>query len=193
MTAEFSFEWKAWRRSEREKLIAARLMIPLDERQAIAAAITAKLDAALAIKPGLVVSFYWPFRGELDLRPWITGLLGRGIHAALPVVMVKQTPMVFRPWSPGAKMERGIWNIPVPAASAEIAPDVLIAPLVGFDAACYRLGYGGGYFDRTLAALPDRPFVVGIGYATSQLATIHPQPHDVPMDLIVTEDAELRR
>jgi len=193
MNAGTLFDWKAWRRSERERLIAERLSIPADGRQSIAAALAAKLDAALELKPGIVVSFYWPFRGELDLRPWIIGLLGRGVHAALPVVLVKQAPMVFRLWSPGAKMERGIWNIPVPTADAEITPDLVIAPLVGFDAVCFRLGYGGGYFDRTLVALPDRPFVVGIGYAASQLATIHPQGHDIPMDLIVTETAELRR
>jgi 5-formyltetrahydrofolate cyclo-ligase len=123
----------------------------------------------------------------------MTGLIARGLRAALPIVTQKQAPMSFRPWSPGAKMERGIWNIPVPAEAVEITPDLVIAPLVGFDSDCYRLGYGGGYFDRTLAALPVRPVVAGIGYGQSRLETIHPQPHDITMDVVVTESAVLRR
>jgi 5-formyltetrahydrofolate cyclo-ligase len=73
-----------------------------------------------------------------------------------------------------------------------VLPDVLLAPLVGFDAGGYRLGYGGGYYDRTLAALPERPLVVGVGFETSGMETIHPQPHDIPMDLIVTERRTIR-
>ena len=71
-------------------------------------------------------------------------------------------------------------------------PDIVISPVVGYDPACYRLGYGGGFFDRTLAALPARPRVIGIGYSSARLATIHPQPHDIPMDLIVTETGTVR-
>jgi 5,10-methenyltetrahydrofolate synthetase len=186
-------DWKAWRRAERERLIGGRLAISADARQDIAALVTAQLESTLALRTGMTVSFYWPFRGELDLRPWITALISRGLGAALPVVTEKHAPMSFRPWSPGAKMERGIWNIPVPADPAEVTPDIIIAPLVGFDPACYRLGYGGGYFDRTLAALPHRPVVAGVGYDQSRLATIHPQPHDIAMDLIVTETTVLRQ
>jgi 5-formyltetrahydrofolate cyclo-ligase len=90
-------------------------------------------------------------------------------------------------WQPGMAMERGFWNIPVPATREAVKPGLVIAPLVGFDDQGYRLGYGGGYFDRTLAALQPRPFAVGAGLETMRLATIHPQPHDIPMALIVTE------
>jgi 5,10-methenyltetrahydrofolate synthetase len=103
------------------------------------------------------------------------------------VVVEKGQPLVFRVWAPGDPLERGVWNIPVPAAGPAITPDVVIAPVVGFDPDCYRLGYGGGYFDRTLAALPSRPMVIGVGHSTARLATIHPQPHDIPMQAIVTE------
>jgi len=120
-------------------------------------------------------------------------LRARGVRAALPVVVEKKQPMQFRLWSPGCRMERGVWNIPIPADGPAVTPDVVIAPLVGFDAEYYRLGCGGGYFDRTLASLARKPFVVGIGYAASRLATIHPQPHDIPMDAIVTEEGVLRR
>ena len=84
-------------------------------------------------------------------------------------------------------MERGIWDIPVPARRDVVIPDLMLAPLVGFDRANYRLGYGGGYFDRTLAAMPRRPMVVGIGYDLGAQETIFPQPHDIPMDAVVTE------
>jgi 5-formyltetrahydrofolate cyclo-ligase len=181
------FDWRAWRRAARERLIAERLAIPAERRMEIATQVTGRIDAGVELPPGSVVSFYWPFRGELDLRPWIIALIDRGVRAALPVVTVKQAPMSFRPWAPGEKMERGIWNIPVPATTDEVSPDVVIAPLVGFDRARFRLGYGGGYFDRTLAVLSCRPRVIGVGYAFSELPTIHPRPHDIAMDLIVTD------
>ncbi len=86
------------------------------------------------------------------------------------------------------RMERGHWGIPVPPATSErLAPEICLAPLVGWDAEGYRLGYGGGYFDRTLAALAPRPFVVGVGLQSARLDTIAPQPHDVPLSAIVTE------
>jgi 5-formyltetrahydrofolate cyclo-ligase len=88
-------------------------------------------------------------------------------------------------------MERGFWNIPVPADGAQVMPTIVIAPVVGFDPDCYRLGYGGGYFDRTLVAMPAGTRVIGVGYAQAAIPTIHPQPHDIPMNLIVTEKGTL--
>lgn len=82
----------------------------------------------------------------------------------------------------------------MPPADAEaVVPDAMIVPVVGFDSACHRLGYGGGFFDRTLAALPRRPRVIGVGYGQAVIATIHPQPHDIPMDVVVTEQGALTR
>ncbi|MEP4420404.1 MAG: 5-formyltetrahydrofolate cyclo-ligase, partial [Nitratireductor sp.] len=111
----------------------------------------------------------------------------RGGTLALPVVVEKAAPLVFRDWRPGMKLEKGVWNIPVPPAAPAVIPDIVISPVVGFDPANYRLGYGGGFFDRTLAALPARPTVIGVGYAAAAIATIYPQPHDIAMDFIVTE------
>jgi 5-formyltetrahydrofolate cyclo-ligase len=105
------------------------------------------------------------------------------------VITHKNAPVEFWPWTPGMSMRRGFWNIPVPAVGEPVQPDALIIPLVGFDAACFRLGYGGGYYDRTLAALAPLPVRVGIGFADAALATIHPQPHDIPMSVIVTDRA----
>src|SRR5690606_21931832 len=90
------------------------------------------------------------------------------------------------------KLGRGIWNIPIPAEREPVRPTALLVPVVGFDAAGYRLGYGGGYYDRTLALLEPRPLTIGVGYAGARLDTIHPQPHDIPLDAIVTEAGVVR-
>ncbi|WP_370881966.1 5-formyltetrahydrofolate cyclo-ligase [Labrys wisconsinensis] len=182
-----------WRRDERARLIAARLAMASAERAAAAARIAARLDGLLPELAGRTVSLYWPMRGEPDLRSWLAAAVGRGACCALPLVVEKNAPLVFRSWRPGEPLARGVWNIPVPAEGSVVTPDVVLAPLVGFDAAGYRLGYGGGYFDRTLAALPARPLVIGIGYAGAAIATIRPLAHDIPMDVIVTEEAEHRR
>ncbi len=86
-----------------------------------------------------------------------------------------------------------MWDIPVPEKREIALPGAVLAPLVGFDRECYRLGYGGGYFDRTLAALSPRPLAIGVGFELSSIATIEPQHYDIPMDLIVTEAALRRR
>jgi 5,10-methenyltetrahydrofolate synthetase len=140
-----------------------------------------------------VVSAYWPFRGEPDLRPWLEELRRRGARTALPVVVAKATPLVFRLWRQGDRLERGVWNIPVPADGEVVEPHVALAPVVGYDAACYRLGYGGGFFDRTLAQLPASTFAIGVGYAEAEIATIHPQPYDIPMRHVVTESGTRTR
>ncbi|HEX2255933.1 MAG TPA: 5-formyltetrahydrofolate cyclo-ligase [Afifellaceae bacterium] len=185
-------DWKAWRRGERERLIALRLAMPPDERRRLTAAIADHLDATLDITPGTVLAFYWPIRGEPNLIPWVERLHERGVRPALPVVVAKGQPMQFRPWAPGAAMVRGIWNIPMPADETVVTPEIVLAPLVGFDRQLYRLGYGGGFFDRTLAALDSKPMAIGVGYAAMELPTVHPQPHDIAMDVVVTEQGVLR-
>ncbi len=102
------------------------------------------------------------------------------------MVVEKGQPLIFREWVPGARLTRGVWNIPIPADGAEVIPTVLISPFVGFDPQRYRLGYGGGFFDRTLAALKTPRTVIGVGHPSGALPTIHPQAHDIPMDIIVT-------
>jgi 5-formyltetrahydrofolate cyclo-ligase len=178
---------RRWRKAERERLIEDRLAISAEARGNMSAAIAAGLDTAIGGVRGRTISLYWPFRGEPDLRGWAAGVVERGGGIALPVVIEKARPLVFRSYRPGDRLEKGVWNIPVPADGAEVLPDVVIAPLVGFDAKNFRLGYGGGFFDRTLAALPRKPLVIGVGYSMQSIATIYPQPHDIPMDLVVTE------
>jgi 5,10-methenyltetrahydrofolate synthetase len=185
-----------WRRAERARLIEARVRAPVAERQEASSRIAERLDAwcreRSLLPPGTIVSAYWPLRGEPDLRAWLSRLHEAGHTCVLPVVVEKGAPLVFRRWSPGCAMEKGFWNIPVPAAREEFTPRLLLSPVVGFDAQCYRLGYGGGYFDRTLAQLQSRGqafHVVGVGYESARLASIRPLPHDIRFQAIVTDAA----
>ena len=180
-------EVMAWRKLERERLIGARLAADNAQRAAWSAAITESLLHVIGSVDGRIVSAYWPFRGEPDLRPFMMRVTELGGTCALPVVIEKGRPLAFRSWKEGEALARGVWNIPVPAGGAPVVPDVAIAPVVGFDRQSYRLGYGGGFFDRTLAALSPRPRVFGVGYELQALETIHPLDHDIPMLAIVTE------
>jgi len=176
-----------WRKAERQRQIEARLAISAADRAAMTEGIVAGIDKLIGDVGGRLASYYWPFRGEPDLRPWGQTIVDRGGRTALPLVVAKGQPLVFREWKQGEKLERGVWNIPIPAEGEPVFPDIVIAPLVGYDRSNYRLGYGGGFFDRTLASLPRKPLVIGIGYDSCALPTIYPQAHDIPMDAIVTE------
>ncbi len=177
-----------WRKAERARLIAMRLDIPADVRRAHADAIARKLDAVAGDIEGRTVALYWPFRGEPDLRGWAARAMERGATILLPVVVEKAMPLVFRAWKPGDRLEKGVWNIPVPSDGGEMLPDVVVSPVVGFDAGNYRLGYGGGFYDRTLASLGRKPAIFGVGYTAQRLPTIYPQPFDIPMDVVLTEE-----
>lgn len=184
----------AWRRGERQRQIEARLRLPVEQRQQASLQIAERLDGHCRsqglLVPGTVVSGYWPLRGEPDLRAWLARLVGEGFTCVLPVVVEKGAPLVFRRWTPGCAMEKGFWNIPVPADPTGYVPNLLLAPVVGFDRRCYRLGYGGGYFDRTLEQLALRrtPYhTVGIAYSTAELGAFDPLPHDIPLHSVITE------
>ena len=183
---------QAFRKAKRAELLATRGTLHLDERKALAASLTQRLLAAVDLRAYPVLGFYWPIRGELDLRGIATRHVESGGTAALPVVVAKNAPVEFWQWEPGAAMQRGFWNIPIPAQRRVVIPDAALIPLVGYDAAGYRLGYGGGYYDRTLASLTPRPLRIGVGYDAAELPTIHPQPHDIPMSIIVTEQRVLK-
>ena len=185
-------EVQRWREAERARLLAARLAIPHAVRRARDVAIAANLEANLGDVAGRVVTAYQAIDGEPELDQLLGHLVASGARTALPVVVAPGRPLLFRAWTPGEPLERGIRGIAVPRPDAEtVVPDILIVPVVGFDSACHRLGHGGGFFDRTLAAMPHRPRVIGVGYAQTAIATIHPQPHDVPMDIVVTEQGVL--
>lgn len=182
-----------WRKAERARLLAARQETTAEQRNGMAGALAAHLDALIAERVGTVtgrvISVYWPIKAELNLRFWMNALHDQGARVALPVVEEPGQPLIFRHWTPETRMERGHWKIPVPPATAQaLIPEVTLAPLVGWDEAGFRLGYGGGYFDRTLAALSPRPFVIGVGVQSARIATIFPQPYDIAMSVIVTEE-----
>ncbi|MDP1526904.1 MAG: 5-formyltetrahydrofolate cyclo-ligase [Rhodocyclaceae bacterium] len=171
----------------RSECIAARLAIPARERAAHEARIHALLWEWFSPQPAGRVGFCWPIRAEVDCRPLILRLLAAGWQAAMPVVVERDAPMRFRAWAPEVPMTQDPYGIPVPLSAEVPAPTVLLLPLVAYDAAGYRLGYGGGYFDRTLAQCEVRPVTLGIGYALSHVDSIHPAAHDIPLDAVVTE------
>jgi 5,10-methenyltetrahydrofolate synthetase len=184
---------RRWRSIERARLLAQRQGIEARERERRDARLVANLDALLRAPAPLarqgerVIGAFWPIRAEPDLRRWLQTRHQRGDRCALPVVAVREAPLAFRLWTPGCRMATGAFDTQVPADDLPVTPNIVIMPLVAFDRACYRLGYGGGYYDRTLATLSPAPLKIGVGYAQFALATIHPQPFDIPMDCVVTE------
>jgi len=182
-----SLDVRAWRALARADLLARRTALPAEDRRRMDARVTELLDFGFAALRGRVVGTYWPMKGEFDPRMAVKRLRDRGARAALPVVVQKATPLQFREWWPGVETRPGVFGLPVPQGSPVVEPDALLIPPVGFDAMGYRLGYGGGYFDRTLAALSPQPLKIAVAREASRMDTIHPQPHDVSMDFVVTE------
>ena len=180
-------EIRNWRRATRAKLLSQRLTVSRDEKARVRSFVHDLIREQFPEIRDARISFYWPFKGEIELRNLVGGFLASGAEAALPVVTEKNRPLEFWAWQPDMKLDRGIWNIPIPAERNCVTPTALLVPLLGFDASGYRLGYGGGYYDRTLAVMNPKPLTIGVGYAFGRLETIYPQPHDVPLDAIVTE------
>lgn len=180
-------ELRQWRKAQRDELLARRIAASGADRQRWNEAITRLLVDSFALLQHMVVSFYWPFKGELDPRFAIRTLRDRGARAALPVVVRTSAPLEFREWWPGVRTRPGVFDLPVPEGTPVLDPEALLVPPIGFDSLGYRLGYGGGYFDRTLAARSPQPLKIGVAFELSRIATIRPQPHDIPMDFIVTE------
>lgn len=178
----------AWRKAQRTRLLGQRQSLSPDDRLRAAEVIGDQLSAIVAANGIASVGLYWPIKQEISLLAWANELAGEhNVVLCLPVVVAPKEPLEYWRWTQGEPLARGIWNIPVPAERDVVLPDLMLAPVVGFDRANYRLGYGGGYFDRTLASLRRRPMVVGIGYAFSALETIFPQTHDIPMDAVLTD------
>jgi 5-formyltetrahydrofolate cyclo-ligase len=183
----------AWRKTERRRLLAAREAVTPEQLQDWRARIDHHLERAFPDLVHGVVAFCWPYRGEYDVRHHAAQLRRLGASTALPVVVAAGAPLIFRKWYPGVKLKDGPLGIPYPEDAEVLTPDHVLLPMVGWDAAGYRLGYGGGFFDRTLASMARRPRVIGVAYELQYLPTIHPQPHDIPMDFLVTERGVHRR
>ena len=149
----------SWRQQERSRLLALRMAVAPALRHRWNDAITQHLCNRFPTLGQMVIGFYWPFKGEFDPRFAIRHWREAGARVALPVVIEKNAPLVYRQWWPG----------------------------VATDAAGFRLGYGGGYFDRTLAAMHPQPKKIAVAFEMSRISTIRPQPHDIGMDFVVTE------
>ena len=178
---------KPWRKTQRERLIAARLALAHEQVESFRQSIDASLERSF---PGLAhsrLAFCWPIKNEYDARHIVKTLRERGALTALPVVVAPKQPLVFREWHPGVALAKGPLDIPYPVNSAAVTPDAVLLPMNGWDQKGYRLGYGGGFFDRTLASLEKKPVVIGVSYELARMETLEPQPWDISGDYVVTE------
>jgi len=183
---------QALRAALRREKLAARMALDETTRTGLSARIEAHLAALLIPLPPQALAFCAPVRGEFDTRPLASLLLERGWQLAMPIVVETDAPMRFRRWTPSCAMSVDRYGIPIPLDGSDLVPDIVLLPLLAFDAQGFRLGYGGGYFDRTLAALVPRPLAIGIGFELGRVADIRPQPHDIPLAVVVTEAGVLR-
>jgi 5-formyltetrahydrofolate cyclo-ligase len=182
----------------RKRMRALRLVADQKDGPGAARAVMGHVLAAmetLGIGPGVVVSGYWPIVTELDIRPLLARIDERGAVCALPVVVAAGKPLVFRRWRPLDHLELGVLGTSHPPVTApEVVPVVVLAPLLAFDGQGYRLGHGGGYYDRTLASLRSRGPVtaVGVGFAVQRTDMVPRTENDQPLDWILTEQALVR-
>ena len=167
----------------------------LDLRRALKPSLGAVLaDHLLAtplIPPRAVVGGFWPLEGEIDIRPLLHGLVAGGRDVLLPETPPRGQPLTFRRWQPSTSLQSGRFGTQYPDGP-EATPDVLLVPLLAFDARCHRLGYGGGYYDRTIAGLPGIR-TIGCAFAAQQVDAVPVLPHDIPLDAVATEAGILFR
>ena len=191
-SAEHAPDPGVFRTALRREKLAARLALDPAAHAALAVKLEQHLAALLLPLAPQTMAFCAPVRGEFDARPLATRLIERGWQAAMPVVTAVAAPMDFRAWSPSTTMGADRYGIPIPADGAVVVPDIVLLPLLAFDAQGFRLGYGGGYFDRTLAAMVPRPQAIGVGFELGRVADIRPEAHDIGLDAMVTEAGVLR-
>lgn len=173
------------KRDLRANLLNTRAALSDAERLANDAAIGAAVVAWLRAHPTRVLGVYWPIRGEPDLRSLYAQLAAGGMQLALPVMVGADAPLLFARWVPGDEIKIDRWGIATPGIVAGITPQALLIPCVGYDTRGFRLGYGAGYYDRTLEAAP-RPQAIGIAY-TAGRAEFAVETHDRAMDVVITE------
>jgi 5-formyltetrahydrofolate cyclo-ligase len=173
----------------RRQAMARRDALPPDARQAAAEAIAAR-QFPLAITPGMIVSGFMPLKSEINPLPLMRKLAGQGARLALPVVAGRGRPLIMREWVFGESLIAGVWGIrePKPEA-AEVDPNILLVPLLAFDRAGHRIGYGAGYYDLTLAQLRARNPVIAVGlaFAAQEVAAVPATPRDARLGLVLTE------
>ncbi len=172
----------------RLKARAARAAILQSMRPDAARAVAGHFFDAVPLAPGEIVAGYWRIKDEMDCQPILIRLMDTLQPVCLPVVMGDELPLVLRLWEQGTPLyEAGFGTLAPSELAPEVEPDVVLMPLLGFDARGTRLGYGGGYYDRTLERLSKRPRLVGLAFAAQEIEEIPRDAHDVPLDTIVTE------
>ncbi len=143
------------------------------------------------LKTGAVIAGYWPVNAEINVMPLMVQLLHKGYACALPQVIKRMPPLIFRSWHEKMPMRANIYNMkePDPTKAAIVRPDILIVPMLSFDPAGGRLGYGAGFYDLTLRHLREKGPVlaVGIAYDLQKIDHVTPENHDLPMDMVVTD------
>ena len=174
------------KRVAREAAFAARAACDPSWGEALAIHVVSDLPPP----PGAIVAGYWPMPGEIDVRPLLTALHARGHTVLLPETPPRGNPLIFRHWSPGAVMLPERFGTLRPTGDVGV-PDMLFMPLVAFDRAGRRLGYGGGYYDRTLAELPGA-LAIGCAFAAQELDVVPEADYDARLDAVVTERGVLR-
>ena len=168
-------------------MAARRDALSPEQHRSLSAALARHLMAALPTDRLAVVGHCWPIRNEPDLSLALDHWRALGCRTVLPVVVAPGQPLVFRAWCPGEPLCPDRYGIPTPVAGPPVLPTLLLLPLNAFDGAGYRLGYGGGFFDRTLATLAPRPLAVGVGFEINRVDSIRPQAHDQRLDWIASE------
>lgn len=169
----------------RQKLLNARQGLSPEDRHTADISIGKYLYEWLRQHPATCLGIYLPIRQEPNLSLTYKALADEGLQLALPVVMSAGQPLAFAAWQPGEALVHDKFGTSVPVARTLVNPDVLLIPCVGFNQDKFRIGYGGGYYDRTLD-LPNRPATIGIAYAISH-AGFTPEKHDIAMDIIMTD------
>ena len=170
----------------RRSLIDQRLNLP--DRLQRADALQQVMRFWLIQRPDSIIGAYWPIKGEFDPLPdgELQGTPQRR-RIGLPVIDKQRKTLSFHAWYPGCPMEEDAYGIPKPKDTETLTPTLLFVPCVGYAAGGYRLGYGGGFYDRTLAELQPRPFTVGLGYGCGYVDEFEPEPHDLPLDAILND------
>lgn len=161
-----------------------------DKKRDAAAKAVAKRGLPIEIAPGTIVSGYSPIRGEIDPAPLMRKLAAEGVLLALPAIVARGKSLAFRAWSPDDRLMLGALGIPEPSpAAAEVVPDIMLVPLAAFDRLGHRIGYGGGYYDYTLAHLRKAKAItgIGLGFAVQEIEAVPALSHDVALDYVLTE------
>jgi 5,10-methenyltetrahydrofolate synthetase len=182
------------KRALRQQLIEQRLAMP--DRVVRCDLLQRVMRIWLVNRPDTVIGAYWPIKGEFDPLPALHRWKEDGElleepqlrRIGLPVVDKMHKTLKFHAWYPGCPMEEDAYGIPKPKDTEVIVPTLLFVPCVGYGPGGYRLGYGGGFYDRTLASLQPRPYTVGLGFTDGFLDELEPEPHDIPLDAILNDN-----